>query len=111
METIQSLLATPSWAYDACYVIPIVMSMSILFAVIGIIRMFMLPASVKQMVPFSLVILISILNIAVGVFVSLMSFWICRGALAPGKEKFSNCATEEQKEERPAAAAPVAFDF
>jgi hypothetical protein len=88
MEVIDRLLATPSWAYQACYVYPTIAFISILFGIIGVVSMVMLPAATKKSVPIGMVISSSIIQMVVLAFFALMNFWICRGALAT-KEKFA----------------------
>ena len=89
METIDKMLATPSWAYDACYVFPAIAAIMILAGLVKLGSLFFLPAATKKMMPFLLVVIIAILDILVIAFFGIMYFSICRGALKPTKEKFA----------------------
>ena len=104
MESIQKLLATPAWAYSACYVYPIMAVFAILFGIVAMGKLFMLPASIKQIIPMNFMVIVILIKILVSIFLALLSFWICRGALAPSKEKFANATTTTNKNP---AEAPI----
>ena len=89
-----SVLATPSWAYDFCYYYAFVAAIVVVSSIYSIVQMLMLPGLVKKMLPLTSIILAIVLSTVVTVVLTMMQFWICRGALA---EKFTKEYFEDKK--------------
>jgi len=91
-----SVLATPSWAYDFCYYYAFVAAIVVVGAIYSLVQLMMLPGLVKKLMPITSVSLTLILSTIVTVVLTMMQFWICRGALAPRTEKFAvQCKSQE----------------
>ena len=76
-----SVLATPSWAYDFCYYYAFVAAIVVVSAGYSIVKLLLLPALAKKFVPVTSLVLSLVLSAAVSVVLTMMQFWICRGAL------------------------------
>jgi hypothetical protein len=97
MDALNSILTTPSWAYDFCYYYAFVAAILVVSAVYSIYMLYMLPITVRKMIPTTSLTVHILLSAIVAVVLTMMQFWICRGALAPKKvESFAaNCNSEE----------------
>jgi hypothetical protein len=98
MDQMIALLETPSWAYDFCYFFVFVAAIVVVNAVYSMVNIFRLPEVIKKMLPITSIILSLVLSAMVAVVMTMMQFWICRGALQPSKqvERFAaNCQTAE----------------
>lgn len=82
------LLATPSWAYSFCYYYAFVAAIVVVSSVYSLFQIFMLPAPAKKLLPITSMSITMILSALVAVVLTMMQFWICRGALKP-KEAFA----------------------
>lgn len=89
-----SVLATPSWAYDFCYYFAFVAAVVVVTTVYSLVKLMMLPSLAKKFLPMTSLSLTLILSAVVTVVLTMMQFWICRGALKP-KEKFQNKKIEK----------------
>lgn len=85
------LVQIPSWAYDFCYYYMAVAAVIAVFSVYTIVQLFMLPSMVKKVIPTTMVALSLLLSGGVSILLTMMQFWVCRGALNPKvmKEKFA----------------------
>ena len=72
---------TPSWAYDFCYYYAFVAAIVVVSAGYSVVRILLLPALAKKVLPVTSLVLSLILSAAVTVVLTMMQFWICRGAL------------------------------
>lgn len=96
MDTVTMVLDTPSWAYDFCYYYAFVAAIVVVSTVYSIVSLFMLPAVVKKLMPISSITISLMLSAVVSIVLTMMQFWICRGALKPKVEKFAaNCQSGE----------------
>ena len=98
MDTVFYMLETPSWAYDFCYYYAFVAAIVVVMTVYSLVKLFMLPALVRKFLPLTQLTLSMVLSAIVSVVLTLMQFWICRGALQPTAklEKFAaNCQSGE----------------
>jgi len=84
-----SVLATPSWAYEFCYYYAFVAAIVVVSTVYSLFKLLMLPSLAKKFLPMTSLSLTLILSAVVTVVLTMMQFWICRGALGP-REKFKN---------------------
>lgn len=90
MEALNTLLKTPGWAYDFCYYYAFVAAIVVVTALTSVVQLVMLPASAKKSVPLTWMVVSLLLSALVTVVLTMMQFWICRGAL---REKFAvKCA-------------------
>ena len=91
MDTLKAVINVPSWAYDFCYYYFAMAVIVALYGLYALMQLFMLPGMIKKFVPTTTIAIGLILSIGLSVVLSLMQFWICRSALAPGagKEKFA----------------------
>jgi hypothetical protein len=94
MDTVFYMLETPSWAYDFCYYYAFVAAIVVVMTVYSIVQLFMLPALVRKFLPLTQLTLSMVLSAIVSVVLTLMQFWICRGALKT-KENFASKALEK----------------
>jgi hypothetical protein len=85
MERIQAMLATPSWAYTACYYYAAVAAILVLNAAYALFRLFSVPSAIKRLVPTMTMSVALILSSLFIIVLTMMQFWICRGALAPAR--------------------------
>ena len=93
-----ALLATPSWAYDFCYYYAFVAAIVVVSSVYSLVKLVMLPSLVKKLLPTTSIAVSLILSALVAVVLTMMQFWVCRGALKPTKEKFAvKCPTGEEE--------------
>ena len=83
-----SVLATPSWAYEFCYYYAFVAAIVVVSTVYSLFKLLMLPSLAKKFLPMTSLSLTLILSAVVTVVLTMMQFWICRGALKP-KETFA----------------------
>jgi hypothetical protein len=88
-----SVLDTPSWAYDFCYYFVFVSAIVVVTTVYSLFKLFMLPTLAKKFLPMTSLTLTLVLSALVTVVLTMMQFWICRGALGP-REKFRNRSRE-----------------
>ena len=96
MDQVDALLAIPSWAYDFCYYYLFVGAISVVHLVYTLVQLLMLPPILKKLLPITSMSISMVLTIVLVLVFSLMSFWICRGALKPEVEKFAaNCQNAE----------------
>ena len=94
MDTLEKLLAVPSWAVEFCPIYLIVAAVAVLgnltllasLLFIGPVGRAALAASMKM--PLLSLVLVLILNSAVVGFMGSLQFWVCKSALSP-KEAFS----------------------
>jgi hypothetical protein len=100
-----SVLATPSWAYDFCYYYAFVAAIVVVSSIYSIFQMLMLPGLVKKMLPLTSIILGIVLSTVVTVVLTMMQFWICRGALGSRTEKFMTKEYFEDKKAKEHFAA------
>jgi hypothetical protein len=89
-----SVLATPSWAYDFCYYFAFVAAIVVVSTIYMLVKLMMLPSMVKKFLPMTQLTLTMVLSGLVGVVLTMMQFWICRGALK-STEKFAVQCTGE----------------
>jgi hypothetical protein len=76
-----AVLATPSWAYDFCYYYAFVAAIVVVSAGYSVVRLLLLPALAKKVVPVTSLVISLVLSALVTVVLTMMQFWICRGAL------------------------------
>jgi hypothetical protein len=88
-NTVANLAKTPAWAYDFCYYYMAMAAVVVIYSIWALVQLFSIPSIVKRMVPVTSVALAIILSGAVSVVLTMMNFWICRGALKPATEKFA----------------------
>jgi len=93
----ESVLDTPSWAYDFCYYYAFVAAIVVVTSVYSLVKLFMLPALAKKFLPITSIMISLILSAIVSVVLTMMQFWICRGALKTKViDKFAaNCQSGE----------------
>lgn len=91
----ESVLDTPSWAYDFCYYYAFVAAIVVVTSVYSMVKLFMLPAMVKKFLPITSIIVSLILSAVVSVVLTMMQFWICRGALKTKENFAANCQSGE----------------
>jgi hypothetical protein len=89
-----SVLDTPAWAYDFCYYYAFVAAIVVVSTVYSLVKLLMLPSLAKKFLPMTSLTLTLILSALVTVVLTMMQFWICRGALGP-KERFRNRRLEK----------------
>lgn len=91
----ESILNTPSWAYDFCYYYAFVAAIVVVSTVWSLVKLNMLPAIAKKLLPMTSITVTMLLSALVTVVLTMMQFWICRGALNPAKtaEKFAVTCT------------------
>lgn len=90
------LLATPSWAYDFCYYYLFVAAIAVVHVGYTMVKLLMLPPIIQKMLPITSMVISLIVSMVVMLVFSMMSFWVCRGALKPEVEKFAaNCQNAE----------------
>ena len=92
MDALNAVVAVPRWAYDFCNYYLIVAVIMALYGVYALFKLFTLPGMIKKFIPTTTIAIGLILSIGLSVILSMMQFWICRSALAPGKEKFQDAA-------------------
>lgn len=101
MDTLEKLLAVPSWAVEFCPIYLIVAAVAVLgnltvlasLLFIGPVGRAALAAAMKM--PLVSVIIVLLLNSVVVGFMGSLQFWVCKSALSP-KEAFSvKCKTTE----------------
>jgi hypothetical protein len=88
MDAMNMVLETPSWAYDFCYYYAFVAAIVVVTSVYSLVQLFMLPALAKKFLPMTSLTVSLILSAIVSVVLTMMQFWICRGALKT-KENFA----------------------
>jgi len=94
MESLNTLIAVPSWAYDFCYYYFFVAVLVVVTTVVTILQLVLLPASVKKAAPVTITILALLLSALVTSILAMMQFWVCRSALKPSTENFAvQCKT------------------
>ena len=81
MDTVNRVLETPSWAYDFCYYYAFVAAIVVVSTVYSIVTLLMLPVIAKKFLPITSISFSLILSALVTVVLTMMQFWICRGAL------------------------------
>jgi hypothetical protein len=84
----EAVLDAPAWAYDFCYYYAFVAAIVVVSTVYSLVKLMMLPSLAKKFLPMTSLTLTLILSAVVTVVLTMMQFWICRGALRP-KEKFA----------------------
>lgn len=77
------LLATPDWAYSFCYYYAFVAAIVVVSSVYSLFKLFTLPALAKKLLPITSLSISMVLSALVAVVLTMMQFWICRGALKP----------------------------
>jgi hypothetical protein len=92
----ESILDTPSWAYDFCYYYAFVAAIVVVTSVYSLVKLYMLPALAKKFLPITSITISLILSAIVSVVLTMMQFWICRGALKT-KENFASKAKAVEK--------------
>ncbi len=87
----ESILNTPSWAYDFCYYYAFVAAIVVVSVLWSLVKLNMLPTVAKKLLPMTSITVTMLLSALVIVVLTMMQFWICRGALNPAKktEKFA----------------------
>lgn len=88
-NTIADLAKTPAWAYDFCYYYMAMTAVIVIYSIWALVQLFSIPSIVKRMVPVTSIAVAIVLSGAVSVVLTMMNFWICRGALKPATEKFA----------------------
>lgn len=86
MESINTMIQIPSWAYDFCYYYFAVAVLIALFSIYAIVQLFLMPNSYRRVIPFISTVIAMTLSSIVSVVLALMQFWVCRAALAPAKQ-------------------------
>lgn len=104
MDAMNMVLETPSWAYDFCYYYAFVAAIVVVTSVYSLVKLFMLPALAKKFLPMTSLTVSLILSAVVSVVLTMMQFWICRGALKT-EEHFAN-AKAKAKAQTKARAQP-----
>jgi len=89
MDALNMVVPVPAWAYDFCHYYLAVAAVIVVYSLYSMVQLFMLPATVKKMVPVTGVALSLLLSGGFSVLMAMMQFWICRSALAPKMEKFA----------------------
>jgi hypothetical protein len=89
MDQLNTLLTTPGWAYQFCYYYAFVAAIVVVSSLYSLVQLFMVPAVVRKFLPLTFMSLSLVLSALVAVVLTLMQFWICRGALKPTAEKFA----------------------
>lgn len=95
MDAMNMVLETPSWAYDFCYYYAFVAAIVVVTSVYSLVKLFMLPALAKKFLPMTSLTVSLILSAVVSVVLTMMQFWICRGALKT-EENFANKRKQAQ---------------
>jgi len=96
METLNNIIAVPSWAYDFCYYYFFVAVLVVLTTITTIFQLAFLPAIIRKSTPITMTILALILSALVTSVLAMMQFWVCRTALKPSKEHFAvQCKTAD----------------
>lgn len=90
----KSVVAQPAWAFDFCYYFLAAAVVTAIYGVYVIFQMMTLPGLIKRLVPTTSVTIALVLAIALSVVLSMMQFWICRSALAPGGAKAEKFAVK-----------------
>ena len=85
--SLDAFIKVPSWAYDFCYYHFFLALIIVVSSLWSLVSLFFLPASVKKQTPYVWisVALTIILSGIVTVVLTMMQFWVCRSALAPGR--------------------------
>lgn len=89
MDALKNIVQTPAWAYDFCYYYLAMAAVIVVYSIWALVQLFSIPSIVKRMVPTTSVAIAILLSGALSVVLSMMNFWICRGALKPATEKFA----------------------
>ena len=91
MDTLLALAKPPTWAADLCWYYFAVAALVAVYGLWAVVRLFTLPSTVQKNVPVWLLAVGILLSSGVAVVLTLLQFWICRGALAPAatKERFA----------------------
>lgn len=83
MDAFNKIVQVPSWAYDFCYYYLFVAVFVVIYSIYALYKLLVLPGVVKKFVPMVTMAIALILSTAVTVIVTMLQFWVCRGALAP----------------------------
>lgn len=83
MESINTMIQIPSWAYDFCYYYFAVAVLIALFSIYAIVQLFLMPNSYRRVIPFVSTVIAMSLSSIISVVLALMQFWVCRAALKP----------------------------
>ena len=83
MDAFNKIVAIPTWAYDFCYYYLAVAALVVIYSLYALYKLLVLPGVVKKFVPTTTMAIALILSGAVTTLLTMMQFWICRGALAP----------------------------
>jgi hypothetical protein len=96
MDALNMIITVPSWAYDFCFYYVAVAAVVTVFSLYTIVKTVMLPAPLLKEVGGLGIVLNIVLATVVSVLLTMMQFWICRGALKPVKESFAvTCSKNE----------------
>lgn len=83
MDAFNKIVAIPTWAYDFCYYYLAVAALVVIYSLYALYKLLVLPGVVKKFVPTTTMALALILSGAVTTLLTMLQFWVCRGALAP----------------------------
>jgi hypothetical protein len=86
MDAFNKIVAIPAWAYDFCYYYLAVAVMVVVYSLFALYKLLVLPGVVKKFVPTTTMALALILSGAVTTLLTMLQFWVCRGALAPSRK-------------------------
>jgi hypothetical protein len=90
MNTVQSLLHPPSWAYDLCYYYLAGAVLIVVANVVLLVQILTAPSAFKKVIPLVGIVISVVLSTGIAVLMALMEFWVCRSALRPSVEKMSS---------------------
>ena len=89
MDALNLIITVPSWAYDFCFYYVAVAAVVTIYSLYTIVQQLMLPVAIQKAAGTFGTVLNIILATGVSVLLTLMQFWICRGALKPTTESFA----------------------
>ena len=95
-----TFIKVPSWAYDFCYYHFFVAIIIVVSSLWSLVQLMLIPSAAKKQFPVIRVALTIVLSGIVTVVLLMMQFWVCRSALAPGrnvsKEQFATMCKNDK---------------
>jgi len=88
MDFWNSIVTAPNWANQLCYYYLAVAAIMTVYGVWALSSLFLLPAAVQKNIPVIATAIGLIVSVGVAIVLTMLQFWICRGALA-AREKFA----------------------
>lgn len=89
MDALNMIITVPSWAYDFCFYYVAVAAVVTIFSLYTIVRVLLFPTPLMKEIGGLGIVLNIVLATGVSVLLTMMQFWICRGALKPTTESFA----------------------